>query len=85
MFTKGKFGFLSNNMRFDISEIIIKIDLSQNAIDPSQNGAVGKRLSNKIDNDIAVARAECTTVAMKRTNFVLDHSIIEEDSFPRHF
>ena len=48
---------LFNNGEVIIIEIaiVIKTDLSQNEVDSSQIGPVGKRLSNKIDNDIAVA------------------------------
>ena len=48
----------------------------------SQIGAVGKRLSNKIANDIAMALTACAFVTIEWSNLVLDQSVIEEDGFP---
>ena len=51
----------------------------------SEVGTIGKRLSNKIDNDVAVARTAPACFTMKWTNLVFHHSIIEVDGFPWRF
>jgi len=51
----------------------------------SEVGTIGKRLSNKIDNDFAVARTAPACFTMKWTNLVFHHSIIEVDGFPWRF